>query len=260
MKVHEIIGKGNISGVRYGIEVEYENSRLSLQDLEGLHTKWIVVEDGSLRNNGRELVAKHPLTQTGLTKAGEEFVRHRDEVEGNMEFTCRCGLHVHINVRDMTLEQLRTFLYVYATIEPYLENEWNERAMNLFTPSLSKAPMVMRALRIFLGDADTLGALRERWLSKYASVNTLPIFTYGSVEFRMHPSTSSWDDIYRWCQLLNRLRTFSMSYANVYEMLDENRNRDIMWEATQDPRFMCSSDKFTAVGRRNLSYLMGTVV
>ena len=67
-----------------------------------------MVEDGSLRNNGREFVSK-VLTKKEIDKALEELNSVFAEF-AQTHASFRCGTHIHYNMSDRTLQQTLEFL------------------------------------------------------------------------------------------------------------------------------------------------------
>ena len=100
-------------GSAVGIELEFENSKKSI------FTKrlrdWSLIADPSLRNGGVEFVSKIlPKTQVNaaLTRADKVIKEY------NLSAHVRCGLHVHVNVTDITFGQLWAMSMLYAFAEP----------------------------------------------------------------------------------------------------------------------------------------------
>src|SRR3972149_6708240 len=94
-----------------GIEVEAEgidiprNSKKLPQFYKDL-TFWSVKEDGSLRNGGKEFIFKQPLGGTDIVRALEQLEKKIKEHDINPDMTHRTSLHLHIDVRNMTIEEL----------------------------------------------------------------------------------------------------------------------------------------------------------
>ena len=95
-----------------GLEIEVENIRRDVC-FENLY--WEEKEDNSLRNYGREFTSI-PLR----TKQVEFAMNYLREVicrQNTPDFSPRTSVHVHLNVRDMSWNQIRTFLCLYAMFE-----------------------------------------------------------------------------------------------------------------------------------------------
>jgi hypothetical protein len=133
-----------------GVEIELEKVNLN-SDVGGT---WKMIEDNSLKDDGQEFVTI-PIQFKYL------------EVELHRLFqgikTCRaskrCSVHVHMNARDFTLEELKTFIALYMIFEKsfynYSGNRWNNNfcvPLNFYTGAVHE--VVSR-----LED----GVIREGW-------------------------------------------------------------------------------------------------
>lgn len=89
-----------------GVEIEFMGSSVRVQEalrVAGLHN-WKVVYDGSVGSNGGELVS--PPMNWDTTQANEDL--HKAcEILQRMDCTTseRCGIHVHVDARDLTPTQ-----------------------------------------------------------------------------------------------------------------------------------------------------------
>ena len=97
-----------------GIEVEVEN-------VPNAHHEqfkfWKKIVDGSLRNNGYEYVSP-PLRGKLIEAALLELDSHLKGMNPHYEFSDRTSVHIHMNVRHLTPEQLVMFLITYIALEP----------------------------------------------------------------------------------------------------------------------------------------------
>ena len=127
-KVDGYVNKREAFGndVYFGIEVEIE--QVPSLDLVGVKTIndnryhiWNNVEDGSLRNNGREFVSI-PMLGSDAEYCLNLLKTHLEKNPRTMgyEFTSRTSVHVHVNAQDMTPAQVRTLLLAYIVVEPLL--------------------------------------------------------------------------------------------------------------------------------------------
>ena len=107
-----------------GIEVEVESidsqANVGMSD-DANAVLWRNIEDGSLRNGGREFVSI-PVSGHNI-----EFALHslHDHLHKNKkcarhQFTDRTSVHVHMNMQDANSRQLAAFLITYLMVEPLL--------------------------------------------------------------------------------------------------------------------------------------------
>lgn len=191
-----------------GIEVEVENV-LKIDPNIGL-CFWAIKQDGSLRNNGREFVTPGVIS---VPHAEAALMHLFGGLNSNIDFSSRTSIHVHLDVRQLTLEQLLSLLLAYTTVENLLfKFVGNVRRNNIFCVPILET-----------GLFDNLGKDPKRFLwsidnywSKYTALNLLPILNQGSIEFRHMPGTSDVPKILRWIDMMTRLKVFSYKYSLDY--------------------------------------------
>jgi hypothetical protein len=181
-----------ITGVEY--EIEAIKGFGNLQEQMCL----AIVEDNSLRNNGREIKTS-PMTyeeQLGWFKT-----IHSQLNLGKDPFSDRTSIHVHVNVRDLTLPEVRQLILCYALLEPlFFEFVGPVRKGSIFCvplnytyiPSLYNKPVQ---------------GLIEKW-HKYTAFNILPMSSFGTVEFRHMYGTGDFELFRHWLTAIRELYTF----------------------------------------------------
>ena len=83
----------------FGIEVEVEH--VPNPRIDGT-TYWTMTTDGSLRNDGVEFVSL-PIRMDQIEGALKQL---QTNLPNDHEFSPRTSVHVHMNVRDMTITQI----------------------------------------------------------------------------------------------------------------------------------------------------------
>lgn len=179
--------------------MEYEIESIKDHNVDWLHTQGIkVTQDHSLRNNGMEYITQ-PGTkadQLNMLKAIKKVV-----VTGKEPFSDRTSVHVHVNVRMLSLSELREFMYLYILMEPlFFEMVGYDRKNSIYC-----VPLHNTYLPSTYGKS--LTAVINNW-HKYTAFNLLPIKSQGTVEFRHLFGT--WDDevIDQWLSLLESMYNF----------------------------------------------------
>ena len=198
-----------ICGTEYEIEdVKYiylpghdkiNRGQLSLSDSSPY---WIgnigLMHDGSLRNNGVEFITK-PLSFKESLNTFD--ILHKGLTLGPQPFSSRTSIHVHVNMTNMTLAQLKHFLLTYALLEPvFFEVAGETRKHNIhcvplnFTilPSIYSKP---------------IQDIVKAW-SKYSAFNLMPVRTQGTVEFRHLYGTDDAMVYQKWLTLIKELWDF----------------------------------------------------
>lgn len=200
-----------------GIEIEMEGMGLGeahvhMKQVLGFEA-WSQKADGSLRGESCEWVLKKPLDYAEASKALD--VLYDCQFVKGVKFTPsrRCGIHIHVNVQDMTPKQIFNYICLYLVFENVLIR-WAgaEREGNFFCLRADDA----QYLSACLADAWSTGkikALNGDQL-RYAALNCYALFVHGSLEFRSLPTVTSANRIKIWMRLLLALKEASKLYAN----------------------------------------------
>ncbi|HEY9816796.1 MAG TPA: amidoligase family protein, partial [Candidatus Obscuribacterales bacterium] len=206
----DIFGTRKYKGERLGIEVELENVRDPERGFEQIEGKqfWAMVHDGSLRNNGVEYLTNPPFKYDELPEVLQQLETIVNAVPDSRA-TCRTGLHVHVNVSDMTVEQVRNMILLSVLYEPGLIWHCGEdRASNIYSLASSQGDFILGHINQMMhGDSNRFGhhviGCREL---KYSSLNIGAIAGKGTLEYRMHRGTKSSQDIGKWVDILVGIR------------------------------------------------------
>jgi len=195
-----------------GVEIELEKV-VFRTDIAGT---WKAIEDNSLKDAGKEFVTI-PLQFQYLEV---ELMRLKEGLK-SFNSSKRCSVHVHINVRDFTLEELKSFIILYMIFEKSLYNYSGNRWNNNFCVPLSFNTDIVRD---FLSTLE-VGAIKEKWY-KYFGFNLSPIFggessKIGTIEFRHMVGTLDIPYILNWINLIVSLKISAkkMPYADLEAMV-----------------------------------------
>lgn len=208
-----VVGTG-----RVGVEVELENAR-PLR----LHY-WNSIRDGSLRNSGQEYVMKQPIGGEDLFNAVKELDTGLSRTHPDASW--RCSTHVHVDIRDLTVPQFKRFMLLYVMYEGVIfACSGAHRYQNNFCPAYGFAQeMIIRLSKVwdkdgnnFLRSINTAGRSGSR--DKYSSLNLLPMFTQGSVEFRGSEPKYTKGKLLRLCNRLLSLKEFAINWTGTDQEL-----------------------------------------
>ena len=112
-RTHTIINDAYI----FGIEVEVEN--VPNPRVQYFHRPyWGLTADNSLRNNGVEFVSL-PLKGYQVEAAPKQLA---NSLPKEHQFSERTSVHIHMNVRDLTIEQIVNLMLIYTSLENLLFN------------------------------------------------------------------------------------------------------------------------------------------
>lgn len=123
-----------------------------------------------------------------------------------------------MNMRDVTLGGLLSFMTGYTLCEPYLFQEWcPDRLDSSFcVPMFLNTHALMSYMRgaIQLRVEETPNLRPYLGLSKYSAMNTRCLQGYGTIEMRQLPGTTDMEHVHEWIDVLTRLYDATV---NVYE-------------------------------------------
>jgi len=190
-----------------GIEVEIENVRTWGEGAGTRSPYWNTVEDGYLRNHGAEFIT--PPIRAWRTE--HALNRLFSEVNKDIEFTERTSVHVHMNIRTLTIEQLEAFLITYLVFEKLLfDFIGQDRSKNIFCVPLTETNNGLVIQSIIRNKN-----LSFPW-SKYTALNLLPIREKGTVEFRHMHGTKDIKKLMTWINIILCLKVFALKNPPEY--------------------------------------------
>ena len=168
----------------YGIEIETvaEDGQLASRHRDN----WEVTDDGSLPANGIEYVSPVLMGREGLVSLKKVTQALNDT--GHV-ISKECGLHVHVSARGLTPTHLNK---IGRTVY-----NWE----NLFYACLpdSRAAVVY-CKKLGLDQVSTLDGISDPD-TRYKGFNMQALAKHGTLEFRYHSGTMSYEKIARWIKL-----------------------------------------------------------
>lgn len=206
----EVLTDGDV-----GVEIEVEGEGLP----HVLEKYWNVEYDGSLRGESEEYVLRNPSTLEEVQDALGYLRGEFDERGSEIYKSVRCGVHVHINVQDLTLRELYNFITMYALFEDVLlEYCGKTRRGNLFCLPLATSDLLVEALVNVLehGQLSTLHDDNYR----YCAMNVKSLHSYGSLEFRAMEG-GDLDKVYNWASVLLNLRDMARRYKSPLAIVEK---------------------------------------
>ena len=192
------------SNALVGIEVEVENIPNSVN----LNYYWSATEDGSLRNNGIEFISI-PLRGSQIEYAVRYLFTQLQE-NNDPVFSPRTSIHIHLNVRDFSWNQVKTLVILYALFEKhFFHTVGTTRETNIFCVPLYKSQQ--------LASLDSIEQ-EVKWY-KYNALNIAPIYgdgdvkQHGTIEFRHLYGTDDLPTIMNWINTILKLRQACSVYS-----------------------------------------------
>ncbi len=198
-----------------GIEVEVEG-----KNIPPVPYGWKGVGDGSLQGECIEFVTTSKLTSLQISKAITRLKNAFKNNKGVINRSVRAGVHVHINVQDMTHTQVVTFATLYYILEDLLVQWCGEtRVGNLFCLRTRDAQGLHPYLKTAI-DAHSFESLYTDQI-RYGALNWKPITKLGSLEFRALSTPPNLSKVAVWAKMLLQLRTASLKYKHPQDIIGE---------------------------------------
>ncbi len=210
--VSELVGSNPELTNHFGVEVELEHKETPIPLKGALREMWSTVEDGSLKVNGKEYVLKRPMPVEDACKAVTKLGAY---IDGYTEIINegRAGVHVHVNVGDLSVRELVNLIALLHLVEPILVNWCGEmRKGNLFCLRLKDTSYVADLLAMAL-ERENLRHLGTDAI-RYAAINLKAIVTHGSLEVRCMRADGNWDDVITALHLLDHLKGLARQIDN----------------------------------------------
>lgn len=217
MKIIDVIACSPQSG-DVGVEIEMEADGMPVA--ESVSKYWRLERDPSLRGESGEFVLRKPLPIADLDKAFVELQKALNAHGTRVRPTYRAGIHVHVNVQDLTPKQMINFIAAYFMFEEVLLSYCDKtRSGNHFCLRMSDASYTLDMISEAIANSD-LQSLNTEDL-RYASLNITSLFKYGSIEFRALESTIDFNKIKQWAAVLNQLKEFAKTISSPPDILGE---------------------------------------
>ena len=215
MKVIHRLAGWNIKKVDadIGIEIEVEGRNLPRQEIFG--KMWRVDTDASLRGESYEYVTppiKLNELQKYLNRLNEAYTTCDSEVTDSI----RTGVHVHLNVQQLTLKQLYNLITLYFILEDLLVR-WcgPSREGNHFCLRSRDAEFIVFKLVESVRDFRVL----DTDIIRYCSLNLYSLFKYGTIEFRSMRGTSDLSAIKDWVEILYSIHNAALTYHDPIDII-----------------------------------------
>lgn len=177
---------------------------------------WRVDLDGSLRGYAYEFVLNKPVSRRVIDSALNKLEDYLSEDE--ILHSIRAGIHIHLNVQDLTIKQVLNFMMCYYLLETALLRTCGEnREGNLFCLRNSDAASTILALERVIESADFHAAHSNSY--RYSALNFQSLFRYGSLEFRSLATEPDLANIRPWIDVLLTLKDASLKVQNPLDLV-----------------------------------------
>lgn len=201
-----------------GVEIEVEGEYLPSSLQVGRY--WHTTYDGSLADCGREYVMKQPQGIGFARCALKYFGICCKQNKAVLHDSIRAGVHVHINVQDLTRKELFNFIILFVIFEEALVRYCgSNREGNLFCLRIRDAQYLLH----LLVDVANTGHLHhfDDDEYRYGAMNVKAVVEHGSLEFRSMRSTENMKAIGDWADMLLHLREYAKKYKDPRDIVNQ---------------------------------------
>lgn len=198
-----------------GVEIEVEGRNLPEPPMG-----WRGEHDGSLRGYSCEYVFRKPVPRAAVDKLLTRLSDRFEEEGAEVYDSGRAGVHVHVNIRDLTETELWNFITLYLCFEDALV-DWcgKDRVGNLFCLRTRDAEDLLFSLEAAAATQD-LKILHTNNV-RYGALNCKAILDYGSLEFRSMRSTVDKKLLTTWINMLLCLKDHAKEYQSPTEIVSK---------------------------------------
>lgn len=229
-KIGEIfnVGMPHNDGFNFGVEIELEGINKHIPNLR----HWNQEADGSLRDNGREFIFKQPFSLEKSEVALKELKDMFNEVNVKPKATNLTSTHIHIDVRDLTVQQLLHFVACIMVVEDDLaEASGEDRKNNYFALTTSESDHRKRELMDVRTDEDFKMFIRNQVRTdvRYCGINFNSIHRHGSLEMRYLGGQADPTKVLGWLQFYKRVKQLSVEgidFEKLFQSISERGTQD----------------------------------
>ena len=193
-----------------GVEVEVEGWN-GIHEIihDGSVLSWQSKEDHSLHKQGREFVVG-PITGDDLVTHIEGFCRHAKK--NKFQRSIRTAIHVHLDcTHDKTTTFIGHLVSTYMAVEHALYaycGQWRKYCG--FCNTLSEAEAPLEQIRALIQASKPMDVLKTvKSLGRYSGLNLASLAKFGTVEFRMLPTTYASDEILNWINIVESIYKYA---------------------------------------------------
>lgn len=222
-----------LNGAHIGVEVELEGFKKA--PMLDHPAYWLIKEDNSLRQYDNkvpyEFVTSYYYCGEDLHDALNQLHTVINNITPPPIPSSRTSVHVHLDVRDLSLKQMYDLTLLYALYERVLFRFCDiQREDSIFCVPFYKANGLLQSLSA-TSLTERISKLPQEEM-RYAAFNLHALKKFGSVEFRHHPGTLDMNKIRTWINIIMCLKQHVLNHRLVNEFYHniEDLTRDVFRE------------------------------
>ncbi|OBW41101.1 putative amidoligase enzyme [Chryseobacterium sp. MOF25P] len=223
---------------KFGVEIEFfganpsltqnfRNSGLEARTESYNHSSrphWKFVSDASIRGiNAQEMVSPILQGKEGLSDFRKACKALR---QSNAQVNTTCGVHVHLDANDYSIENFRTLVKNQFFIEEQIDKIMpSSRRANANRYCKGFKSLGRTTLFAKIDNCQTVNQMAQYFGSRYYKLNLQSFQRHGTVEFRQHGASTNFLKIKNWILICARLVEFSKQnilITDLNQILDEN--------------------------------------
>jgi hypothetical protein len=213
-----------------GVEIECGAKRQAFSALNAALVRWDAAsgDDGSVNCTRAMEIATAPARGRSFERQIEEICEALEETRGYVDSSC--GLHVHVDVRDLNAKQLLTLVRLYSKVEPALYSivapsrrggQYSQAWGAEFETGevFERGTVQERADRldaVLYGSVERAKEIKVRphkHSCRYRGLNLNALLLYGTVEFRLHHGTVNASKIKMWAAVCSKLVEYAATHS-----------------------------------------------
>lgn len=223
---------------KFGIEIEFfgaspsltqnfRNAGLEARSESYNHSSrphWKFVSDASIRGtNAQEMVSPILQGKEGL----QDFRKACKALRlSNAQVNTTCGVHVHLDANDYSIENFKTLVKNQFFIEEQIDKIMpSSRRANANRYCKGFKSLGQTTLFQKIDNCQTVSQMAQYFGSRYYKLNLQSFQRHGTVEFRQHGASTNFIKIKNWIFICARLVEFSKQnilLTDINQILDEN--------------------------------------
>lgn len=219
--------------LKFGIELEVATSKSQREVVQALRdhgidavadhygsavnkNQWKVQYDGSI--SGWEIVSP-PLTDTEELKIVCFVLRRVIKARSSK----KCGLHIHHDINDFNLEQIKNIYRLYSKYE-------NTAIKSIQSPHRHNnqycRPVTTYVNRVL--ESNTIDEFKRSMPTRYLNINNQAYVKYGTIEFRGAQGTVEIDRILAWLELTHKIVEIAAEKTEVKKLFPGRTNEEAL--------------------------------
>ena len=210
-----------------GVEIETTGFEHSIDDFDCSEFDFKKAYDGSVNANNSEYKGVEYISKP---MSGDYLFKQIDNIgnyllDNDFEVNKSCGLHIHIDARDLFYEQLKGILIVAKTFEDIIfrmvpksreRSRWC-RKVPMAKHEITRIDSNSDLIQSWYESSDTYPELDKYNDSRYHGLNLHARVYLGTIEFRYHSGTNNPEKIKNWITICQSIVAKGIELGNEME-------------------------------------------